>query len=88
MCIVVITMYQEEKRLKITKENLMIDPCFRTWLPYINSGTPFGGGLDMLFRPVAFLTLILFPAHIAINYEFVMYIFLAGLFMYFYIKAK
>lgn len=68
------------------KENLFEDPCFRTWLPYINAGTPFSGGLDILFRPVTFLTLLLLPVHIAINYEMVLYCFLLGAFMYFYMR--
>jgi len=68
------------------KENLAADPCFRTWLPYINAGTSFSGGLDLLFRPVMFLTLLIFPVHIAINYEMVVYFFLLGAFMYFYMR--
>ncbi|PID56528.1 hypothetical protein CSB45_10900 [candidate division KSB3 bacterium] len=68
------------------KENLFSDPCFRTWLPYINAGTPFGGGLDLLFRPVSLLTLMLLPADIAINYEMTFYLFLAGVCMYFYMR--
>ncbi len=69
-----------------TKENLQTDPAFRTWMPYINGGTPFSGGLDLLFRPVALFTLLLFPVHIAINVEIVVYFFLLGLGMYFYMR--
>ncbi len=68
------------------KENLFADPSFRTWLPYVNAGTPFSGGLDLLFRPLSFLTLLIFPVHVAINYEIVMYLFLLGLFMYFFMR--
>ncbi|MCP4404707.1 MAG: YfhO family protein [bacterium] len=68
------------------KENLLADPCFRTWMPYVNAGTPFSGGLDVLFRPVYFLTLLVLPVHTGINYECVIYLFLAGFFMYFYMK--
>lgn len=68
------------------KENLLADPCFQTWLPYVNAGTPFSGGLDLLFRPVTFLTLLLLPVHVAINYEMIIYIFLLGVGMYFYMR--
>ena len=68
------------------KENLMKDPSFRTWMPYINAGIPFSGGLDVIFRPVYLLTLLLLPVHIAINYEFVLYALFAGLCMYLYLK--
>lgn len=68
------------------RENLYTDPCFQTWLPYINAGTPFSGGLDLLFQPVTFLTLLIFPAHIAINYEVVLYLLLMGLGMYLYMR--
>ncbi|MCP4367777.1 MAG: YfhO family protein, partial [Deltaproteobacteria bacterium] len=68
------------------KENLFADPSFRTWLPYINAGTPFSGGLNLLFRPVSFFTLLLLPVHIAINYEIVIYLFLMGVGMYFYMR--
>jgi hypothetical protein len=69
-----------------TKENLLKDPCFTTWLPYINAGSPAGGGLDLIFRPISLLTLLIFPIHIAINYEIVMYFFLLGIGMYFYLR--
>jgi hypothetical protein len=69
-----------------TKDNLVKDPCFRTWLPYINGGSPAGGGLDLIFRPVSLLTLLLLPVHLAINYEMVIYFFLLGVCMYFYMK--
>ncbi|MCP4371858.1 MAG: hypothetical protein GY797_27640, partial [Deltaproteobacteria bacterium] len=68
------------------KENLLADPSFRTWLPYINAGTPFGGGLNLLFRPVTFLTLVLLPVHTAINYEVVGYLFLMAVGMYLYMR--
>lgn len=68
------------------KENLFADPCFQTWLPYVNAGTPFSGGLDLLFRPVTFLTLLLLPVHVALNYEMIIYIFLLGVGMYFYMR--
>lgn len=68
------------------KENLFTDPCFRTWLPYINAGAPFSGGLDLLFRPMAFWTLVLLPVHVAINYEMVLYFFFFGVGMYFFMK--
>ena len=68
------------------KENLFADPCFRTWLPYINAGTPFSGGLDLLLRPVMFLTLLFLPVHTAINYEMIIYFFLMGVCMYFYMR--
>ncbi|GAK57009.1 hypothetical protein U27_03973 [Candidatus Vecturithrix granuli] len=67
-------------------ENLFTDPCFQTWLPYINAGTPFSGGLDLVFQPVTLLTLLLFPAHIAINYEVVLYLFFMGVGMYLYMR--
>ena len=69
-----------------TKESLLTDPCFRTWLPYVNAGTPFSGGLDLIFRPVSLLTLLLLPVHIAINYEMVLYLFLMGVGMYLYMR--
>ncbi len=69
-----------------TKENLLTDPSFRTWLPYVNAGTPFSGGLDLIFRPVKLFTLLLFPVHIAINVEMVIYFFLSGVGMYFYMR--
>ena len=68
------------------RENLYTDPCFQTWLPYINAGTPFSGGLNLIFRPITFLTLFIFPAHIAINYEVVIYLLLMGLGMYLYMR--
>ncbi|PIE31523.1 hypothetical protein CSA56_17990, partial [candidate division KSB3 bacterium] len=69
-----------------TKENLLTDPAFQTWLPYVNAGTPFSGGLDLLFRPVTLLTLLLFPVHIAINVEIVSYFFLLSVGMYCYMR--
>ena len=68
------------------KENLFTDPCFQTWLPYVNGGTPSSGGLDLIFRPFMLLTLLLFPAHVAISYEMVAYLMLAGVGMFFYLR--
>ena len=68
------------------KENLFSDPCFQTWLPYVNAGTPFSGGLDLLFRPITLLTLLIFPAHVAICWEAVIYLLLMGVFMFFYLR--
>ena len=68
------------------KENLFSDPCFRTWMPYINAGTPFGGGLNLLFRPIYFFTLLLLPVHLAISYEIVLYLIIMGVSMYFFMR--
>ena len=68
------------------KGNLSSDPCFRTWMPYINAGTPFGGGLNLLFRPIYFFTLLLLPVHIAISYEIVLYLIIMGVSMYFFMR--
>ncbi|MBD3309307.1 YfhO family protein [candidate division KSB3 bacterium] len=68
------------------KENLFVDPCFRTWLPYVNAGTPFSGGLNLLFRPISLLTLLLLPVHVAISYEIVLHLLLMGVGMYFYMR--
>lgn len=69
-----------------TKDNLLTDPCFRTWLPYINAGTPFHGGVDLIFRPIKLFTLLVLPVHIAFGYEIVLYLFLMGVGMYFYMR--
>lgn len=69
-----------------TKENLFADPCFQTWMPYINAGTPFSGGLDLIFRPITFLAMLLLPVHTAINYEMVIHIILLGVGMYLYMR--
>lgn len=68
------------------KDNLFTDPCFQTWMPYVNAGTPFSGGLDLIFRPVTFLTLLLLPVHTAINYEMIIHIIMLGLGMYGYMR--
>ncbi len=68
------------------RENLYTDPCFQTWMPYINAGTPFSGGLDLVFQPVTFLSLLIFPAHTAISYEVAIYFLLMGLGMYLYMR--
>ncbi len=64
------------------KDTLLQDPCFRTWLPYINAGRPIGGGLNIIFQPVKFITLLVLPVHIAINYEIALYLLLLGVGMY------
>ncbi len=68
------------------KENLFTDPCFQTWLPYVNGGTPFSGGLDLIFRPQMLLPLLLLPVHIATSYEIVSYLLLSGIGMFFYLR--
>ena len=38
-----------------SRNQLHSSPSFATWLPHVNGGTPFGGGLEKLFRPLGFL---------------------------------
>jgi len=68
------------------KENLFTDPCFQTWMPYINGGTPFSGGLDLIFRPLMLLPLLIFPVHVATSYEMVSYFLLMGIGMFCYLR--
>jgi hypothetical protein len=69
------------------KENLSIDPCFKTWLPYINSGTPFEGGLGKIFKPVTLVTLLALPPDLAVTYELVLYLLVLGVGMYVYMRS-
>lgn len=69
-----------------TQENLATDPCFKTWLPYINAGAPFNGGLDKVFRPVTLLSLLLLPAELTVNYEMVAYFLVFGISMFWYLR--
>ena len=68
------------------KENFLTDLSFQTWLPYINAGTPFMGPLDALFRPINFLTLLLFPVETGLNIEMIVYFVSSAIGMYFYMR--
>lgn len=67
-------------------EKLHTSPSFLTWLPYINSGASFNGGLHQIFIPITLISTYLFPPNLAITASGLIHLFLAGLFTLMYAR--
>ncbi|MBE9536067.1 MAG: YfhO family protein [Proteobacteria bacterium] len=68
------------------REQIFNSPSFVTWLPYINGGTSFYGGLFHIFKPITLLSIILFPPQFAITSSGLIHLFLAGIFTLMYAR--
>lgn len=61
---------------QFSHEQLHTSPSFATWLPYVNGGIPFGGGLEKLFRPLSFLFFYFCPPNLAMSLDVILHFWL------------
>lgn len=69
---------------QFSQEQLRTSPSFATWLPYVNSGTTFGGGLEKLFRPFSFAFFYFFPPNLALHLDVILHYWLMAFGTYLY----
>lgn len=68
--------------------NLLRKGQIPLWTPYLFSGFPlFAEGQEGVFYPLNALLFLFLPAYVAANYSVVLHFFLAGLFMYLYLRV-
>jgi len=68
-------------------ENNYIQNQLPLWLPYSSSGEPFIGNIQTaIFYPVNIAMFSIFPTYLAFGYSYLLHIFLAGLFMYIFMR--
>lgn len=60
------------------REQLVTNPAYMTWNPYLNGGASFNGGLQWIFQPVSLLCNLLFPANFAITAVGLIHLIFAG----------
>lgn len=65
-------------------EKLHTSPSFATWLPYINGGIPFGGGLEKIFRPLSFAFFYFSPPNLAMHLDVILHYWLMAFGTYLY----
>lgn len=65
-------------------EQLHTSPSFATWLPYVNGGIPFGGGLEKLFRPLSFAFFYFSPPNLAMHLDVILHYWLMAFGTYLY----
>lgn len=61
---------------QFSHEQLHTSPSFATWLPYVNGGIPFGGGLEKLFRPLSFAFFYFLPPNFAMSLDVILHFWL------------
>lgn len=69
---------------QFSHEQLQSSPSFATWLPYVNGGIPFGGGLEKIFRPLSFAFFYFCPPNLAMHLDVILHYWLMAFGTYLY----